>query len=104
MLAGGLLVGLGGVASTQAFSQESRGADQFFAGVVSASSPEQLTVSRVLQGKNERRTFRITPETKFEGHLSADARVTVRFVSGDDGDVATLVIVRAGTKGKSNKK
>lgn len=104
MLAGGLLVALGGIASTRAFAQETRGADQFFAGVVSASSAEQLTVSRVLQGKNESRTFRITPETKFEGHLTPDARVTVRFTSGDDGDTASLIIVRPAPKGKNNKK
>jgi hypothetical protein len=104
ILAAGLLVGLSGLVSTRAFSQDTRAADQFFTGMVSASSAEQLTVSRMLpQGKNESRTFRITPDTKFEGQLMPDSRVTVRFTTADDGDVASLVIVRAAPRGRGKK-
>ena len=105
-LASGLLVvllGLVVVGSPPALSQESRTADQFFAGVISASSAEQLMVSRVVQGKNESRSFRITADTKFEGQLAPEARVTVRFITGEDGDIANLVIVRPVPKGKNKK-
>jgi len=80
--------------TTTAFAQNHD--DQFFAGTVMESTPEQITVSRVLQGKPESRTFRITPETKIEGNLLVNARVTV----GYDGDRATLIIVRDDAKDK----
>ena len=72
-------------------------ADQFFAGTVVESTSEVLTVSRVLQGKSESRTFRVTSETKVEGKLIANARVTVGF----EGDHATLIIVRDDRKEKN---
>ena len=71
-------------------------AEQFFAGNVTELTAEQLTVSRVIQGKAETRVFRITPETKVEGPLAPHVRVTV----GYDGDRATLVIVREDNKEK----
>ena len=43
----------------------------------------------------EKRTFRVTPDTKVEGKLRMKVRVTVRYTSGDDEeDVATLIVVR----------
>jgi hypothetical protein len=37
---------------------------------------------------------RVTPDTKCEGKQKAKVRVTVRYVSGDDGETAELIIVR----------
>ena len=78
-------------------------ADTFFAGALSECSPEKISVSRVVSGKTENRTFKLTAETKIEtavgvkwdaGKLKVKQRVTVRYVTGDDGDVATLIVVR----------
>ena len=77
---------------------------QFFAGTVIESAPEQVTVARALQGKNESRAFRITPETKIEGRLAPGARVTVGYVTDDDVDRATLIIVRPEPQGKGKSK
>jgi hypothetical protein len=74
--------------------EESQDGDRFFAGTVTEASGEQLTVARVLVGRTQTRTFRITPETKVEGRLAAGVRVTVRWTTGEDADLATLVIVR----------
>ncbi len=73
--------------------------DQFFAGNVTALSGETLTVGRTVLGKiSSTRTFRITPETRVEGNLRVRSKVTVRFVSRDDGDQALHIIVRTGQK------
>ncbi len=72
----------------------------FFAGTVEANTAEKLTVSRVVLGKTEKRDFKITPATKVEGRLRARVRVTVRYESGDDGDTATLIVVRVATTPK----
>lgn len=74
--------------------QQENPPDQFYAGIVTVSTPEQITVSRPQQGKTESRTFKLTPDTKVEGSLSTDMRVTVRYISTEDGDVAILVLVR----------
>jgi hypothetical protein len=84
---------LGTFASVPIWAQA---ASQFFAGAVTEYSAEQLTVSRTIQGKPESKAFRITAETKVEGQLSVNARVTV----GYEGDRATLIIVREDTKDK----
>lgn len=69
--------------------------DNYFTGNVVESAPDHLKVSRVLQGKTEEHVFRMTAATKIEqGRIRLRERVTVRFVSGDDGDTAILVIVR----------
>ena len=68
--------------------------DTFFSGTVEDSTAMQITVSRVVLGKTQKRAFRITPDTKVEGKLRAKVRVTVRYVEDDDGDIATLIIVR----------
>ena len=74
--------------------------DQYFAGTVVESTAEQLTVARILQGRNESKVFHITSDTKFEGRVAPKVRVTVRYVTSDDGDRATLVIVRTEPAGK----
>jgi hypothetical protein len=67
-----------------------------FSGTVAELSTEQLTVVRNTAGaKPERRTFLIRPETRVEGKLRVKARVTVGFVTGAEGDVAHLIVVRA---------
>ncbi len=68
--------------------------ETFFAGTVIESTPQSITVSRVVLGKTEKRVFRITPDTKCEGKLKAKVRVTVRYVTTDDGETAELIIVR----------
>jgi hypothetical protein len=76
---------------------------QYYAGTVVESTAEQLTVSRVLQGKNETRVFRITTDTKIEGRLAPNVRVTVGWITDDAGDRATLIIVRPEPMGKNKK-
>ena len=70
-----------------------------FTGNVVESASDHLKVARVLQGKSEDRVFKVTAETKVEGgRLRARERVTVRYLSNDDGDIAILVIVRPTAK------
>ena len=47
-----------------------------------------------MRGRAESRTFQLTSETKIEGSLALKVRVTVRYVTDDDGDTATLIVVR----------
>lgn len=72
--------------------------DTFFAGTVEVLTQESITVSRVNLGKKEKRVFRITPDTKFEGKPKTKVRVTVRYLTTDDGETALLIIVRSGQK------
>ncbi len=77
---------------------DASGADprnQFFAGNVTALSEGKTTVARTILGKTTAtKTFIITPETKIEGKLRLKAKVTVRYATSDDGDVAIDIIVR----------
>jgi hypothetical protein len=85
----------GSAIATQQDSAPPKKPDAFFAGSVAESTNEKIVVSRVVSGKTEKRTFRITPETKVEGKLRSEVRVTVRYTSDeDDNDVATLIVVR----------
>src|SRR5258708_13449187 len=77
-----------------------KSADAFFAGVVEELTADRVSVSRVAQGKTEKRDFRVTSDTKMEGRLRVRVRVTVRYTSSDDGDTATLIIIRPATKAK----
>jgi hypothetical protein len=85
-----------GLSQSQASPSE-KAADAFFAGIVEEVTTDHLSVSRVTQGKTEKRDFHLTADTKIEGRLRAKVRVTVRYTSADDGDIATLIIIRAGT-------
>ena len=80
--------------------------DTFFAGTVTESAAEKITVGRTVRGRAESRTFRLTSETKIEGSLASKVRVTVRYVTDDDGDTATLIVVRmpAGRTPQKQKK
>jgi hypothetical protein len=74
--------------------------DTFFAGTASEWTSEKIVVSRSVAAKTEQRTFRITPETKVEGKPRAKVRVTVRYTTDEDGDIAMLIVVRAPVKQK----
>jgi hypothetical protein len=73
-------------------------ADAFFAGTVVEWSAEKIMVTRTVLGKPENRSFVMTADTKIEGRLRAKIRVTVRYTSDDDGDTATMIIVRSTKK------
>ncbi|MFN7995710.1 MAG: hypothetical protein U0Q18_19020 [Bryobacteraceae bacterium] len=69
--------------------------DQFFAGTITALNETSITVTRTVLGKESTvRSFSITPETHIEGKPKVKSRVTVRFVSGEEGDRAVRIIVR----------
>jgi len=70
--------------------------DQTFSGPIVEITATKITVSRSILGKPaEKRTFWIKPETRIEGKLRVRVRVTVGYVTSDDGDVARLVVVRS---------
>ena len=79
-------------------------ADTFFAGTVKESTPEKIVVGRTVRGKAESREFRLRPDTRIEGNLAASARVTVRYISDDDGDIAILIVVRPPLPARGGKK
>jgi hypothetical protein len=68
---------------------------QFVSGVVAAVSRDRITVRRMVSGKApENHTFLIVPETRVEGSLRVQARVTVGYRRTERGDVAVRIIVR----------
>lgn len=70
--------------------------DQFFSGTVEAISDDAITVVRSVLGKTPvTHTFHITADTEIEGSLKVGVRVTVRYVSGEEGDRAVQIIVRS---------
>lgn len=86
-------------------AQDDQDKDNYFTGTLVENTPDHLKVSRVLQGKTEARVFRVNAETKVEGgRLRLKQRINVRYIAGDDGDIAILVIVRpARTQPKKQK-
>lgn len=72
--------------------------DTFFTGTVIESTQEKITVSRKNLGRSEKRSFRVTPDTKCEGVLRVKVQVTVRYVTTDEGETAELIIVRSQPK------
>ena len=73
-------------------------ADAFFAGTVVEWTAEKITVTRTVLGKPEARSFVVTSETKIEGRTRAKVRVTVRYTSDENGDTATMIVVRSTKK------
>ena len=72
--------------------------DQMFSGVVTAVDANSLTAVRTGSTK-ESKAFVITPETKFEGPKPrVDSRVTIRYISTEQGDRALRIIVREPAK------
>jgi hypothetical protein len=69
---------------------------EFVSGTVTDLPPGRIVVNRAVLGKPpEERSFLITSQTKIEGKLRVNARVTVGFRPSDEGDVAMRIIVRA---------
>jgi hypothetical protein len=69
--------------------------DDTFSGSIIELTTSKLTVSRSILGKPaEKRVFLINSDTRIEGKLRVKLKVTIGFVSSDDGDVARLIVVR----------
>jgi hypothetical protein len=73
---------------------------EFVSGTITDLPPGKIVVNRAVGKPPENRTFLITAETKVEGTLKANARVTVGFKPTEEGDVAMRIIVRAATPKK----
>jgi hypothetical protein len=62
--------------------------NDIFSGTVTASSPDSVTVVRKVPAKpDESKSFVIDKDTKIEGKLKVNSRVSVRFRADDDGTV-----------------
>lgn len=103
-------IALGLLASTAAAplwadeTATAKAADTFFAGTVAELTSETIVVGRMVRGKSESRRFQLTPQTKTEGKLAVKVRVTVRYITDDDGETATLIVVRGAAKQAKQKK
>ena len=94
LLCVGMCLLAGGRMRAQQSAPEEKKADAFFSGTVAESAPDKVTVSRRISGKQEKRTFRVTPETKIEGKIQPKVRVTVQYSTDDDGSgTATRIVV-----------
>lgn len=70
--------------------------DDTFSGTVVELTSERAVVSRSILGRPaEKRAFRIQSDTRIEGKLHLKVKVTIGFVTSDDGDVARLIVVRS---------
>lgn len=71
--------------------------DQFFAGVVTALADDSITLTRTVLGKSTVRSFAISAETAVQpqgGKPKLKQKVTVKWVSGENGDRAVKIILR----------
>jgi len=98
-----LLLTLSGLPAQPWVQEESVPAEapfEFVSGTVVEMSGGKLVVNRAVPGKPaENLTFIMNGETKVEGNLRVQARVTVGFKTADTGDlVAVRIIVRQGRK------
>jgi hypothetical protein len=102
LLPGIVLVFLASSAPVPSFPQNpvqsapAKAKDRYFTGSVMAIDDTTLTVNRRVLGKNSStKTFVITAGTRFEGGRPAvGAQVTVRYVTGEEGERAVHVILR----------
>jgi len=85
---------MGGFPTRAQDAAQQKKPDTFFAGIVTECTPERISVSRSVSGKQEKRTFRITTSTKVEGKLQTKVRVTVQYTNDEDGNTATRIVVR----------
>jgi hypothetical protein len=72
-------------------------ADQYFAGVVTGLADDSITLTRTVLGKATVRSFAITAETIYQpagGKPKLKQKVTVKWVTGDNGDRAVKIILR----------
>jgi hypothetical protein len=69
--------------------------DETFSGPIVELTATKITVSRSILGKPaEKHTFAIKPDTRIEGKLRVRVKVTVGYITTDDGDdVARLIVV-----------
>lgn len=94
----GLVAG-GPLVQAQQSAPEEKKADAFFSGTVIESAPDRISVARRISGKQERRVFRVTPETKIDGKLQPKVRVTVQYTIEEDGsNTATRIVVHNASK------
>jgi len=79
---------------------EAKAKDQFFTGFVTAVEESSITVNRIVMGNNSTiKTFLVTGETRFEGgRPEVRSQVTVRYITGEDGERAVHVILRRSPK------
>ena len=69
--------------------------DDTFAGSIIELTATKITVSRSILGKPaEKHIFVINSDTRIEGKLRLKLKVTVGFVTTDEGDIARLIVVR----------
>ncbi len=69
---------------------------EFVSGTVVELAYGRIVINRAVLGKPpEHRAFLITRDTKIEGRLRANARVTIGFRPSEEGDVAIRIIVRS---------
>ena len=69
--------------------------DQYFAGIVTLLSDTSITITRTVLGKPTVRNFMITPDTVMQGGKpKLKSRVTVKWVTREEGDLAVKIIVR----------
>ena len=66
--------------------------DDTFAGPIVEVTATKVVVSRTVLGKTEKRAFLIKADTRIEGKLKVKVKVTVGFVTTDEGDVARLIV------------
>jgi hypothetical protein len=88
------------VALGQPPASKSTAEGDIFSGTVTAVAADKMTVVRKVPAKaDESRDFAVDHVTKVEGRLRVNARVSVRFKTGEDGvSHALRVIVRTDTK------
>ncbi len=94
---------LTGVSASQEQSPPPTGVatEPYFSGTVTKLEKDSITVARTVLGKQDAvRTFIVTSETRTEGKLRVNARVTVQFVESQDGDRAVQIVVRPAGAGK----
>ena len=90
------LAALRAVALYAAQEPNAEAPSDFVSGIVVDMPSGKLVVNRAVPGQAaENHTFTLTPETKVEGKLQVQARVTVGYKTSDSGEmVAVRVIVR----------
>jgi hypothetical protein len=107
LIVGGTLLTSGGWSQEHSKSGGSKSEptyDETFSGPIVELSATKIVVSRSILGKPaEKCTFWIKSDTRIEGKLRMHAKVTVGFVTTDEGDVARLVVVRTAQKAPEKK-
>jgi hypothetical protein len=76
--------------------------DSTFSGPIVELTSDRVTVARSILGKPaERRSFWIKSDTRVEGKLHVKAKVTVGYITTEDGgDIARLIVVRVSSQKK----